>query len=134
MNQIRSSDSPFQPPESPFQKQEQVRLSFSLLVVLLLMVVGAGTALLLYSAMKVPAITNEFNSWLGRTGQEVDLKEARRAQLIFAMYLYSAPLALGMLVFSLHRFVNFLDRRSRKATPEDDAFRMDWSDETGTEN
>lgn len=124
MSQSKVTESPFQSP----LEQQQVKLSFSLLMVLLLMVVGAGAALLVFFAMRVPAITNELNSWLGRTAQEVDVKDARRAQLVFAMYVYCSPLALGMLVYGLHILVNLFEDRAKVESPEDDPFRMEWDD------
>lgn len=112
--------------DSPFLPVQSVRLSFGTMVILLLMVVAAGVGLLLFYAMRVPAITSEFNAWLGRPDAIVDREAARLAQLKFALFLYVAPLALGMLVYLLHFVVNFIDRRaSRRAQAEDDPFRMD---------
>ena len=95
------------------------------MVILLLMVVGAGVSLLIYFAMRVPAITSEVNAWLGRPPSEIDNEEARLVQLKFALFLYTAPLALGMLVYSLHFAINWIDVRMQASAPEADEFRME---------
>lgn len=112
------------PAASPFQQRAQVRLGFGTMVILLLMVVGAGVGLLIYYAMRVPAITSEVNAWLGRAPQPVDTQDARLVQLKFALFLYTAPLGLGMLVYFLHFAVNWIDRRL-KSPAENDEYRMD---------
>ena len=111
--------------DSPFLKVEPVRLGFRTMLLLLLMVVGAGVALLLFHATQVPAITSEFNAWLGRPEAVVDRDAARLAQLQFALFVYIAPLALGMLVYGVHFVVNLIDRSRSVAAPEDDEFRME---------
>ena len=111
--------------DSPFLKVEPVRLGFRTMLLLLLMVVGAGVALLLFHATQVPAITSEFNAWLGRPEAVVDRDAARLAQLQFALFVYIAPLALGMLVYGVHFIVNLIDRSRSVAAPEDDEFRME---------
>ncbi len=89
------------------------------------MVVSAGLGLLIYNAMNVPAITNELDAWLGRQSKTVDTADSRKAQIVFVMFCYAAPLMLGILVHALHQVINFFDRRMREREhKEDDAFRM----------
>ena len=101
------------------------RLSFSSILILLLMVVFAGLGLLIYNAMNVPAITNELDAWLGRQSKTVNSADSREAQIVFVMFCYAAPLMLGILVHALHQVINFFDRRMReRQRSEDEAFRM----------
>ena len=98
------------------------------MLLLLLMVVGAGLGMLIVYALRVPAFTSELNAWLGRTDVDVDLANARQAQLIFALFTYSAPMGLGILVFLLHYVLNKLERFTRVSAgqqDEDDEFRME---------
>ncbi len=113
--------------DSPFMQRKPVRLGFRTMVLLLLMVVAAGVGLLIYYALQVPAITAELNAWLGRTEAISGSTEARRAQVIFAMFLYASPLALAILVWILHLGINWIDRRNAalKNTEEDESFRME---------
>ncbi len=114
------------PVDSPFLVRQPVRIGFGTMMILLFMVVSAGVGLLLYYAMRVPAITSEINAWLGRPNAPIDHAEGRRAQVIFALFVYTAPLALGMLVYAMHFVVNWVDRLSRQSQqPEDEQFRMD---------
>jgi sterol desaturase/sphingolipid hydroxylase (fatty acid hydroxylase superfamily) len=110
--------------ESPFRQPSTVRLSFGTMLILLLMVVGAGVGVLLYFAFRVPAITTEINAWLGRPDTNVDRGDARRAQLVFALFVYTAPLALGILVYVAHFFVNWLSVATAPAV-ESDEFKME---------
>lgn len=110
---------------SPFLQTQPRRLSFSSILILLLMVVFAGLGLLIYNAMNVPAITNELDAWLGRQSKTVDTADSRESQIIFIMFCYAAPLMLGILVHGLHQVINFFDQRMRaRDHEEDDAFRM----------
>lgn len=97
------------------------------MIMLLLMVVSAGMGLLFYYAMRVPAITSELNAWMGRTDEVVARGDARKAQVVFAMFVYSAPMALGILVWLLHLAINCFDRyAARWRSEESDAeFRME---------
>ncbi len=90
---------------------------------LLLMVIGAGVAMLVYNAMQVPAVTAELDAWLGRQTRVVNAADGREAQIVFILFCYSAPLMLGILVHSLHLLVNFMDRTPTR-TDEDEQFRM----------
>lgn len=106
--------------------RQPVRLGFGTMIILLLMVVGAGVGLLIFFAMRVPALTTELNAWLGRTSENVDPDAARLAQLKFALIVYTAPLALGMLVYFLHFLINWIDRWTKdREAPEREEFRMD---------
>lgn len=112
--------------ESPFMKPQVVRLGFGTILMLLLMVVGAGVGLLIYYAMRVPAITSELNAWLGRPNPVADNAEGRAAQVTFILFVYTAPLGLGMLVYLMHFLVNWLDQRTRRyEEASDEAFRME---------
>ena len=96
------------------------------MLLLLLMVVSAGVALLIYYALRVPAITSELNAWLGRPDQIADRGESRRAQVTFALFLYTAPLALGLLVHLMHFAVNWLGKVTRPKAQSDEAeYRME---------
>jgi hypothetical protein len=113
--------------ESPFMPRKPVRLGFGTMLILLLMVVSAGIGLLFYYALRVPAITGELNAWLGRTNPSSAPTDARQAQVIFAMFLYASPMALGILVWVLHLAVNWVDRRNAtsKLAKEDEIYRME---------
>ena len=111
--------------ESPFMAKATVRLGFGTVMLLLLTVVGAGIGLLIYNAIQVPAITSEFNAWLGRPVAALDSGSARRAQVVFALFVYTAPLGLGIIVCGLHYLLNWLDQVTRQSPEEnDDEFRM----------
>lgn len=111
---------------SPFMQSPPLRFSFSTIMIMLLMVVGAGIGLLIYYALQVPAITSEFNAWLGRPNPVVDTAEGRSAHVIFLLVVYSAPLALGMLVYLLHYGLSLLDSWTRfRSRADDEPFRME---------
>lgn len=112
--------------DSPFMQAQPLRFSFSTILIMLLTVVGAGVGLLTYYALQVPAITSEFNAWLGRPNPVVDTAEGRSAHVKFLLVVYSAPLALGMLVYLLHYAMTILDSWTRSSSQADDEpFRMD---------
>ena len=103
-----------------------MRFGFGIMMMLLLMVIAAGLGLLTFLAMRVPAITSEFNAWMGRPSPSGDLTSARRAQVIFATFLYSAPIGLGIFVYVLHFVVNWINVRIAESRPDDDEqFRME---------
>lgn len=108
-------------------ERQPVRLGFGTMMILLLMVVSAGLGLLVFYALRVPAITSELNAWFGKTEPITSTSDARQAQVVFAMFLYASPMALGILVWFLHLGINWMDRRNRasSSTQEDEAFRME---------
>ncbi len=107
-------------------KKEPVRVSFGILLIMLLMVVGAGLGLLAFLSLQIPAVASELNAWIGRPVAVSDTADARRAKLIFALFTYASPLALGMLVFGLHKVMNLIDKSTRSvAADDDDEFRME---------
>lgn len=112
---------------SPFQKRQPVRLGFGIMMLLLLTVVGAGVALLMYYAVRIPAITSEFNAWLGRPDSSISAGGARAEKVIFATLIYCAPMALGILVYVLHYTVNFFAgiMATSQTDEEDERFRME---------
>ncbi len=112
--------------DSPFLQAAPVKLGFGTVMIMLLTVVGAGAALLIWYALQVPAITSELNAWAGRPNPVVDTAAGRRAQLVFLMFVYSAPLALGILVYMLHYWLQWLNRwRQSREGADDDLFRME---------
>ncbi|QDV22432.1 hypothetical protein [Aureliella helgolandensis] len=111
--------------ESPFAAPEAVRFGFGTMLIMLLTVVGAGVGLLIYYALRVPAITSELNAWLGRPDAIRDTAEARKAQVIFALFVYTAPLGLAVFVYGLHHVVNWINRLSKSRHEADDEFRME---------
>lgn len=88
------------------------------------MVVGAGVGMLLYLAVRVPAVSTELRSYFGLTEVVVDTESARKAHVIFVIFLYTAPLGLGMFVYLLHHLVNWLARLTRPAI-EPEEFQME---------
>lgn len=97
------------------------------MMMLLMTVVGAGIALLVYYAIQIPAITSEFNAWLGRSDASVVSGSGRAQKVIFATLVYCAPMGLGIFVFILHHVVNFFARISapNQEEEEDERFRME---------
>lgn len=118
-----------QPPKvaSPFMQTQPLRPSVNTLLILLLMVVAAGGSLLVYYALQVPAITSEWNAWLGRPDPVVDTPAGRAAQLKFLLVVYSAPLVLGLLVYGLHYVLQLLEawNASRQREEDDEQYRME---------
>lgn len=113
--------------DSPFGSAAPVRLGWGTMMLMLLTVVGAGVGLLVYYALRVPALTSEVNAWLGRPDLVVDQAEGRRAQLVFALFVYTSPLALGIFVYVLHFLLNWFDRQSRlrRQASSEEPFRME---------
>lgn len=87
--------------------------------------VAAGVGLLVYNAFKVPAITSELNAWFGISTPPVDVAESHKAQIIFVLFCYSAPLLLGIFVNFFHQIVVLLNRYTAPDDQEDDPFRME---------
>lgn len=95
------------------------------MLLLLLMVVGAGVGTLIYYAIRVPALANELNAWLGRPAAVPTGSPARAAQITFILFVYTAPLGLGLLVYFLNAGINWLDRRRPRHAETDDPFRIE---------
>jgi sterol desaturase/sphingolipid hydroxylase (fatty acid hydroxylase superfamily) len=111
--------------DSPFMKVQVARLSFTTLLIMLLTVVGAGIGLLIFYALRVPAITAELNAWLGWSSPVADTGQGRAAQVVFILFVYTAPLGLGIVVYFLHYLVSWLDHLNRaRESAEDEPFRM----------
>lgn len=110
--------------ESPFLKKEPVRIKFSVLILLLLTVVGAGLSMLLLLALRVPALSSELRATMGLVEIPSDPESSRKAHIIFVIFLYTAPLGLGILVYLLHYCLNWLNRISQ-TRKEPEEFRMD---------
>lgn len=89
-------------------------------MLLMLMVVAVGAAMMLYMALRVPAFTSELRAYFGQTELVVDAEDSRRAHLALLMYLYAAPLGLGIFVHLLHHVINWFSRISSpaKESPE----------------
>lgn len=111
-------------PDSPFLRRQPLKLRFSFLLLLLMMVVGAGIGMLLYLAVRVPAVSAELRSYFGLTEVVVDTEAARKAHIIFVIFLYTAPLGLGIFVYCLHHILNWLSRVTQPAE-EPEEFRME---------
>ena len=90
------------------------QLGFGVLLLLLLMVVAAGVGLLLLNALRVPMIASELNAWRGLpSAAPGGSDEGRAAHLTFLLFVYSAPVMLGILVNVVHSVIGWLDRRAR---------------------
>lgn len=112
-------------PNSPFMQTQPLRFSFSTLMIMLLMVVGAGVGLLLYYALQVPAITAELYAWIGLPKPVVAEEQSRAAHVKFLLVLYSAPLLLGLFVYFLHYAVSWGQRWSESSRDaQEDEFRL----------
>ncbi len=111
---------------SPFRAPGRRRFGFGTKLIMMLMVVAAGFGLLVYNALRVPDVSAELNAWLGRPDAGGDAADGRRLQLMFALFCYTGPLALGLLVSLLHGAIAWLEsRRDRARAREDEPFRMD---------
>jgi hypothetical protein len=99
--------------ESPFGQSQPLRVQFSVTIMLILMVV-AGTVVTMFTlAMRVPVFSNELRAYFGMTELRLDAEEARKSQLAFLLFLYSAPLGLGLIVSLLHFGSSWIARRSK---------------------
>jgi lysylphosphatidylglycerol synthetase-like protein (DUF2156 family) len=111
-------------PQSPFGQQKPFRISFSIMMLLMLMVVAVGASMLIVFALRVPAFSSDLRAYFGLPELPSDTESSRKAHLMFLLYLYSAPLGLGILVYMVHFVANWLSRISEppKESPE---FEMD---------
>ncbi len=80
--------------------------------------------MLLYLALRVPAVSSELRSYFGLTEVVVDPESARKAHIIFVIFLYTAPLGLGIFVYLLHHVINW-GSRVTQPEPEPEEFRME---------
>lgn len=92
-------------------------------MLLMLMAVAVGGAMLLYLALRVPAFSAEIYAYLGQTQPPVDVDESRRAHLFFLLYLYAAPLGLGILLHGLHALTRRYSQWA-ETKPDSDEFEM----------
>ena len=112
-------------PDSPFLPQTKRRLTFGTDWVLLLTVVAAATATLVGYALFLPAVTNEFNAWMGATTVPADDDGNRRAQIVFLMLCYAAPMILGLMARMVQLAGQKLARRLAARDEDDPQFRME---------
>ncbi len=104
---------------------EPVRMTFSVVLILLVTFLAAGICALVVLALQIPEFSSELNHWLGRSVSST-ADYSRRYQLYFALAVYSAPLGFGMLVAILHKVINWLARLAAMRDREtDDDFRME---------
>lgn len=80
--------------------------------------------MLLMFALRVPAFSSELRAFFGMPELPADTESSRKAHLVFLLYLYSAPLGLGILVYVIHLSANWLARISQPAK-ENPEFEMD---------
>jgi lysylphosphatidylglycerol synthetase-like protein (DUF2156 family) len=114
----------YQPLQSPFGQRKPIRISFSMMMLLMMMVVAVGATMLLVFALRVPAFSSELRAYVGMPELPADTASSRKAHLIFLLYLYSAPLGLGILVYIVHFAADWVSRYS-KPPKEDPEFEMD---------
>jgi sterol desaturase/sphingolipid hydroxylase (fatty acid hydroxylase superfamily) len=110
--------------DSPFLQRQPVRLKFSVLMLLLFMVVAAGLSMLLFLAFQVPAFSSELRAMMGLVEVVTDTETSRKAHIVFVIFLYTAPLGLGIFVYLLHHAVNWLNKAT-ESTQEPEEFRME---------
>ena len=96
---------------SPLLQAPRVNLPTRRVRLLLLAIVAAGVGGLLWFAQSVPAVASELSGWFGRPHQAVDTPEGRRSQVIFLLLVYSAPLALGAIVYAVDYLLVSVQRR-----------------------
>lgn len=95
-------------------------------MLMLLMVVAAGSSIQMYYAYRVPVVRTEVNSWFGVTAGQVDISEARQSHLTFLMLLYAVPLGLALLTYCIYFSSNLYHQfQLRNHNEEDAQFRMD---------
>lgn len=112
------TESPFMPTQPRFT----VGISWMLLVTL----VAAASSLLALRALTLPPVIAELSAWFGQTPDPGDNAANRRAQVIFLLLCYSAPLIIGLVTrivhLSLKRVLARVDQRSQE---DDEPFRME---------
>lgn len=111
-------------PQSPFSPPPR-KFTFGMDWMLLVMMVAAATALMFAYALFLPAVTSEFNAWLGRTVDLGEVGENRRAQIVFLMLCYSAPMILGLAARLIQIGGRMLAKRLEDKPGDDDEFSME---------
>ena len=103
--------------QSPFASVAEKRsVQFSTRFLLLIMVVFAIFAAGLAYATRIPVISDEFNSWIGRVSKAETPANSRTAQVLFVFFVYAAPLLMAMVVWSL----SYLLKRFQPLREEED--------------
>lgn len=111
---------------SPFRQPSSRRFGFRTILLMMLMVTVAGVSILVYNALRVPAIMEDLYAWMGRPAPAVRTGDARRAQLLFALFCYAAPLTLALLVHLLHTGLQWWEAyRVQRTAAEDESYRME---------
>ncbi len=110
--------------QSPFS-QPPKKFTFGLDWMLLVMMVSAATALMFTYALFLPAVTSELNAWMGRTVDLGEVGENRRAQIVFLMLCYAAPMILGLVARLIHLGGQLLAKRMEDKSDGDDEFTME---------
>lgn len=114
---MSNTQSPFSPPPPKF--------TFGVDWMLLVMVVAAATALMFTYALFLPSVTSELNAWMGRSSALGDVGENRRAQIVFLMLCYSAPMILGLAARLIQLGGRMLASRLEDQPGNDDEFTME---------
>jgi hypothetical protein len=95
------------------------------MILLMLMVVAVGATMLIVFAMRVPVFSSELRAYMGLPELPSDAESSRKAHLIFLLYLYSAPLGLGIIVYLLHYVANLVSQSTAPPKEDDAEFQMD---------
>jgi len=103
---------------------EPVRMTFTVVLLLLFMFLAAGIAGLFRLALNIPEFSAELSNWLGVSVKST-AEDSRRHQLYFALALYAAPLGFGLLVAFIHMAINYLVRLTSQSSETDERFRME---------
>lgn len=111
--------------ESPFSAALERRWTFGMDWVLLLTLVAATAATLVGYALFLPSVTNELNAWIGRSVPPGNEDQSRRAQIVFLMLCYAAPMLLGLVARLVQVAGRKLVNRLVVRDEEDPQFHMD---------
>lgn len=117
MSNAQSPQSPFSPPPQKF--------TFGVDWILLVTMVAAATALMFTYALFLPSVTSELNAWMGRTVDLGEVGQNRRAQIVFLMLCYSAPMILGLTARLIHLGGRMLAKQMQDKPGSDDEFTME---------
>ena len=108
-----SGENPF----APVSKNQGVR--FSLRFLLLLNVVFTCAAAGLAFVSRVPSVSEEFNSWLGRANS-TPADNSRTSQVIFVFAVYAMPLFMAIIVWVFSLGIQWLQRVMPRPKPDSD--------------